>query len=162
VRTTHLLEMLLAALPSALQPATCHWAAHIWLAPELASWKQHVQQLCWWARVVVLRSSSGVPPHQGLPLLVCIDTGSTSRDLLQVHAESQDPLVLCVLQLAVRERMQQLLAAAPGVVLQRLQPGSTAQPWAIWQYPAWQQLRWAHAAAYLSSGTPAWGSDEVS
>jgi hypothetical protein len=152
VQAKDVLQPLLESLPSALQPATCHWAAHVWLAPELTSWKQHVQHLCWWAKVVVLRSCSGVPPFQGLPLLICADTGSTSQDLLQVHAGSGEPVVLCILQLALRERQRQLVAAAPGVVLQRLRQGTAVQPWAIWQYPAWQQLRWAQASALLSAG----------
>jgi transposase InsO family protein len=147
-------QQLLEVLPRVLQPATANWAVEVWLAPNLARWKQHVQALCWWSTVSVLPRHGPPPAPRGMPLLLCIDNGSTMADLLEHHRTAKDSVVLCVMQRSLRQLQRQGLAAMDGVVLQQLGTVECSEPWAIWSYPPWQQLSWAVAVQQLAAVPP--------
>jgi hypothetical protein len=151
VRDRSVKDGLLTVLPKVLQPATANWAVEVWLAPNLARWKQHVQALCWWSTVSVLPRQGLPAAAKGMPLLLCIDNGSTLGELLEQHRAAKDPVVLCVLQRNLRPLQREGLLAMDGIVLQQLGTVECHEPYAIWCYPPWQQLSWAVAVQQLAA-----------
>jgi hypothetical protein len=166
-RTRSAQAVLLKVLPKVLQPATANWAVEVWLAPNLARWQQHVQALCWWSTVSVLPKHGQPPAAKGMPLLLCLNNGSTLGErtvgtvptVLLQHRAAKDAVVLCVLQCNLRQLQREGLSAMDSVVLQQLGTVECHEPWAIWVYPPWQQLSWAVAVQQLAAVPPQQGEN---